>query len=127
MLSYATKTRDIQITVRPVYLDGKTNILEGSFSFAYAVFIENQGDDEIQLIRRRWTIRESDGTLHDTEGDTELRAQPVLAPGEEHVYDGSCTLSSFVGSVEGNYLVQRSDGERYRVDIPSFPLQAAAN
>lgn len=127
MISYATKTRDIQITVRPIYLDGPTNILEGSFSFAYAVSIENQGDDDIQLLRRRWTIRESDGTLHDTEGDTELRAQPVLRPGDEHVYDGSCTLSCFAGSVEGNYLVQQSDGEQYRVDVPSFPLQAAAN
>jgi ApaG protein len=127
MLSYATTTHDIQITVRPVYLDGQSNILERAFSFAYAVFIENQGEDDIQLLRRRWTIRESDGTLHDAEGDVELRAQPVLSPGDEHIYDGACTISSFSGSVEGNYLVQRSDGEQYRVDIPTFPLQAAAN
>jgi len=127
MLTYASKTRNIQITVRPIYLDGKTDIVEGHFSFAYAVAIENQGDDDIQLLRRRWTIRESNGTLHDTEGDVELRAQPVLSPGDEHIYDGSCTLGSFVGTVEGNYLVQGANGEQYRVSVPSFPLQAASN
>ncbi len=127
MLTYATKTRDIQITVRPIYLDGQTNIVEGHFSFAYAVSIENQGNDDIQLLRRRWTIRESDGTLHDTEGDVELRAQPVLEPGDEHIYDGSCTLGSFEGSVQGNYLVQGANGEQYRVNVPNFTLQAAAN
>jgi ApaG protein len=127
MLSYAAQTRDIHITVRPIYLDGQTNIVEQQFTFAYAVSIENQGDDDVQLLRRRWTIRESNGTLHDAEGDAELRAQPVIEPGDEHVYDGSCVLGSFGGTVEGNFLVQAADGERYRVEIPSFPLQAAAN
>jgi ApaG protein len=127
MLSYASTTRDIQITVRPIYLDGASSLLDKEFTFAYAVFIENVGDDEIQLLRRRVTIRESDGTVHDTEGDVELRSQPTLSPGEEHIYDGTCTLGSFDGSVEGTYLVQRSNGERYRVNVPRFPLHAAAN
>ena len=127
MLTYATTTRDITVRVQPIYLDAASNLVRKEFAFGYAVCIENRSTDEVQLLRRRWTIRESNGSLQDMEGDAKLRAQPILAPGDTHVYDGSCTLSSFNGSVEGNFLVQRPNGERFRVDIPSFPLHAAAN
>ncbi len=127
MLTYATTTRDITVRVQPIYLDAASNLVLKEFAFGYAVCIENRSTDEVQLLRRRWTIRESNGSLQDMEGDAKLRAQPILAPGDTHVYDGSCTLSSFNGSVEGNFLVQRPTGERFRVDIPSFPLHAAAN
>lgn len=127
MISYAATTRDITVTVRPIYLDARSNFLEGRFSFGYAVQIENESTEEVQLLRRRWIIRESNGSLQDLEGEVELENHPILEPGEHHVYDGACTIASFDGNVEGNYLVQRPNGERFRVSIPSFPLHAAAN
>jgi ApaG protein len=127
MLTYAATTRDIQIAVRAIYLDEPSDLLDHHFRFGYVVQVMNAGDDEVQLLRRRWTIRESNGRLQDEEGDVDLRARPVLAPGETHAFDGSCTLSSFDGVVEGNYLVQRSNGERFRAALPSFHLHAAAN
>ena len=51
----------------------------------------------------------------------------MIPPGGEHVHDGACTIASFNGMVEGNYLVQRSDGEQFRVPVPPFHLHAAAN
>ena len=127
MITYATTTRDIAVTVRPIYLDEPTDFLKRQFAFGYAVSIENTGSEEVQLLRRRWVIREADGSRQDLEGDAQLPGHPVIAPGEAHVHDGSCTISSFDGTVEGNYLVQRADGEQFRVPVPSFHLHAAAN
>jgi ApaG protein len=127
MVTYASTTRDITVTIRPIYLDEPSDVLNQQFTFGYAVCIENTGSDEVQLLRRRWIIRESDGSRQDLEGDATLPGHPVVGPGEAHVHDGSCTITSFDGKVEGNYLVQRSDGERFRVPVPSFHLHAAAN
>jgi len=127
MISYASTTRDIIITVRPIYLDGPSDVLRRRFKFGYAVSIENDGQEGIQLLRRRWIIQEVDGSRQDLEGDTDLSDHPVVEPGGMHVHDGSCTLTSFEGTVEGNYLVQRADGEQFRVPVPSFQLHAAAN
>lgn len=127
MISYATTTRGITVTVRPIYLDEPSDLMRCEFAFGYAISIENSGADEIQLLRRRWIIQEADGRRQDLEGEGGLRSHPVIGPGETHVHDGLCTIESFNGTVEGNYLVQRADGEQFRVSVPSFPLHAAAN
>lgn len=127
MIAYAATTRDITVTVRPMYLDEPSSFFSRRFAFSYGVTIQNHGEEEVQLLRRRWTIRESDGSFRNQEGDTELRAQPVLSPGEAHAFDRGCTLRSFGGRVEGTYLVRTQEGEQFRVAVPAFPLHAAAN
>ena len=127
MITYATTTRDISVTVRPIYLDEPSDLLKREFAFEYAVSIANSGSEAVQLLRRRWIIREGDGSRQDLEGDANLQGHPVISPGEAHVHDGSCTITSFDGVVEGNYLVQRDDGEQFRIPVPSFHLHAAAN
>jgi ApaG protein len=127
MIIYAATTRNITVTVRPMYLDASSDLVSRRFAFSYGVTVQNHGDEEVQLLRRRWVIRESNGSFRDQEGDTELRAQPVLAPGDTHAFDGGCTLRSFGGQVEGTYLVRTGAGERFRVEVPAFPLHAAAN
>ncbi len=127
MISYVSTTRGITVTVRPIYLDEPSDRLEREFAFGYAIHIENASAEKVQLLRRRWIIQESDGRRQDLTGDGTLCPHPVIAPGETHVHDGSCTIESFNGTVEGNYLVQRADGEQFRVSVPPFPLHAAAN
>lgn len=127
MIRYARTTRGIRVTVRPIYLDEPSDLLEREFAFGYAVHITNTGPDKVQLLRRRWIIEEANGSRQDLSGDGPLRPHPVIAPGETHVHDGACTIASFNGTVQGNYLVQRADGEQFNVSMPSFPLQAAAN
>jgi len=127
MISYVSTTRGITVTVRPIYLDEPSDLLEREFAFGYAIHIENDSPDQVQLLQRRWIIEEADGTRQDLTGDGNLRPHPVIAPGETHVHDGSCTIESFNGTVEGNYLVQRADGAQFRVSVPPFPLHAAAN
>lgn len=127
MIAYASTTRDITITVRPMYLDEPSNFLSRRFAFRYGVVIENHGDREVQLLRRQWIIREDDDRFRSQKDDTELRRQPVLAPGEQHAFDAGCTLRSFDGMVEGMYVAQTPNGEQFQLDVPAFPLHAAAN
>ncbi|MFO8099289.1 MAG: ApaG domain [Salinibacter sp.] len=127
MVSYATTTRDITVTVRPIYLDEPSDVVNRQFKFGYAVSIENEGRKDVQLLRRRWVIEETNGSRQDLEGDSELPGHPVVPAGDVHVHDGLCTLTSFNGTVTGSYLVQRTDGEQFRVSVPSFHLHAAAN
>jgi ApaG protein len=127
MLTYADTTRDITVTVRPIYLDEPTDFFEREFAFGYAISVENQGSTRVRLVRQRWTVRNTDGAAKNDGTDVALRTQPVLNPGEQQVYGGSWTLPSFGGSVEGNFLVRSPDGEEFQVSIPSVPLRAAAN
>lgn len=127
MIAYASTTRDITVTVRPIYLDEQSDFIEKRFAFGYSVVIQNESDDEIQLLRRHWTIRESNGQSKDVEGKGVVGEQPVIAPGATHHYNSSCVLTSFGATMEGTYLMQRENGERFRATIPQFPLHAAAN
>lgn len=127
MIAYAATTDDITVTVRPGYLDGQSDLFSRRFVFGYFVQIENQSGEEVQLIRRHWIIRETNGRMEEVEGEGVVGIQPVIGPGERHEYTSFCVLYSFEGSMEGSYLMQRASGERLRVMIPRFSLRAAAN
>ena len=127
MVSYDATTDTVRVTVRPAYLDGKSDAIERRFAFAYFVRIENHGDGEVQLLRRSWTITDADGHVQEVEGEGVVGRQPVIGPGEAHEYHSFCVLRTFTGSMEGTYLMQRPDGSRFRAQIPRFHLTAATN
>jgi len=124
---FVATTEDITVTVRPVYLDGQSDIILKKFVFAYFIRIENKSMDKVQLLRRHWYIRHSSGKVEEVDGEGVIGKQPVLAPGEAHEYNSFCVLETFEGSMEGTYLMQRSHGETFNVTIPRFILRAAAN
>jgi ApaG protein len=127
MVPYVATTDDITVTVRPVYLDSQSDLMNRRFVFGYFIRIANDGREEVQLLRRHWIIRDSDGRIQEVEGEGVVGEQPVIAPGEDHVYNSFCVLETFEGSMEGTYLMERSNGERFRIAIPRFDLRAAAN
>ncbi len=127
MVTYNATTSDITVTVRPVYLDEQSDFFNHRFAFGYFIRIENHGSSEVQLLRRHWYIREQTGRVQEIEGEGVIGQQPVILPGQAHEYNSFCILESFEGTMEGNYLMQRPNGERFRVQIPLFNLRAAAN
>lgn len=127
MIPYLAITDDIAVTVRPVYLDGQSDVLARRFVFGYFVRIENRGTDDVQLLRRHWTISDANGRVQEVEGEGVVGATPIIAPGESHEYNSFCTIESFEGTMEGTYLMERAHGMRFRVAIPRFDLRAAAN
>ena len=127
MILYNATTEGITITVRPVYLDHESDMLARRFVFAYFISIANNTDEEVQLLRRRWSIRENTGRLQEVEGEGVIGEQPVIQPGKAHEYNSFCVLASFEGKMEGDYLMQRPNGDRFRVVIPQFLLKAGVN
>jgi ApaG protein len=127
MVSYAEITRFIKVTVRPFYLDEQSNMLDKRFVFGYHVRIENQGSEEVQLLRRKWEVRDNSGRVREVEGEGVIGRQPVIPAGDTHSYSSYSVLESFEGTMEGSYLMQLPNGERFQVEIPLFFLVAAAN
>ena len=127
MVPYVATTEDITVTVRPVYLDSQSDMINRRFVFGYFIRILNNGTDEVQLLRRHWLIRDSEGRVQEVEGEGVVGEQPIIPPGGDHKYNSFCVLETFEGSMEGTYLMQRPNGERFRIVIPRFDLRAAAN
>lgn len=127
MVAFTAITESIRVTVRPVYLDGQSDVVNGRFVFGYYVSIENKGLDTIQLLRRHWFIYDESGKVQEVEGGGVVGKQPTIEPGSTHEYNSYCVIETFSGSMEGYYLMERTGGERFQVTIPRFNLSAAAN
>lgn len=127
MLNYTAVTKQISVTVAPVYLDAESNYFLDRFAFAYFVTIQNNRRDRIQLLRRYWNIREQDKTPRQVEGEGVVGQQPLINPGESYHYNSFCILNSLEGTMEGTYTMQKKNGEEFLVKIPRFDLKVRAN
>ncbi len=127
MNKFVATTEDITVTVRPVYLDGQSDMIAKRFVCAYFIRIENNGRETVQLLRRHWYINHAGGRVEEVDGEGVVGKQPVLSPGEAHEYNSYCVLETFEGSMEGTYTMKRRNGELFNVTIPRFVLRAAAN
>ncbi|MCZ6757939.1 MAG: Co2+/Mg2+ efflux protein ApaG [Bacteroidetes bacterium] len=127
MVPYTSVTENIRVTVRPVYLDGRSDLMMKRFVFGYFVRIENRGMEDVQLLKRHWYIHDANDRVQEVEGDGVIGIQPVISPGEKHEYNSFCVLETFTGFMEGYYMMETENGDRFHVAIPRFNLSAASN
>jgi len=127
LVAYTAETEDLRVTVQPAWVPAQTDALAGTFVFAYRIRLENGSTGDVQVLRRSWRIVHADGHVETVEGEGVVGEQPVLPPGGSYVYTSFVVLSTFTGTMEGFYTMQRESGERFRVAIPRFPLAAMAN
>ena len=127
MSTFTETTQDITITVHPMYLDGQSNVMMHKFVFAYFVRIENNGSENVTLMRRHWYIHDGIDQVKEVEGAGVVGKQPIIRPGQAHDYNSFCILETFEGYMEGTYLMRRPNGEEFEARIPRFALRAAAN
>ncbi|MGD8415344.1 MAG: ApaG domain, partial [Candidatus Latescibacterota bacterium] len=69
MITYSAITDHIVVRVSPLYIDGESNAIDRRFVFGYFVRIENVGAGSVQLMRRRWIIRDSNGKVERVSGE----------------------------------------------------------
>lgn len=124
MASYEDLTEGILVRVTPGFSLAQSDPGEGRFVFSYRVRLENQGTESGQLLYRFWHIHDANGEDTEVDGEGVVGEQPDLAPGETHSYRSFCVLGSPSGYMKGHYTFQRSDGRRFRVNIPRFELEA---
>ena len=121
---YEKMTRDIQVSVRPFYLEDQSAPDEDHFVWAYKVNIANKGDETVQLLARHWRITDKHGRLQEVNGPGVVGEQPVLKPGDTFEYTSGCPLGTPSGIMVGTYDMTTSDGERFSIDIPAFSLDS---
>lgn len=127
LVSFTAETEGLRVTVQPAWVPAQTDALAGTFVFSYRIRLDNRTGEEVQLLRRSWHIVHGDGRAEAVEGEGVVGEQPVIPPGGSYVYTSFVVLSTFIGTMEGFYTMQRPLGERFRVAIPRFPLAAMAN
>jgi ApaG protein len=87
------------------------------------VFIENHSENTVQLKRRHWHIKDAGYSPREVEGEGVVGQQPILEPGESHIYVSGCNLKSGIGKMYGSYIMERIiDGREVEIKIPEFNM-----
>jgi len=95
------------------------------FAFGYKITIENQSKDSVQLNSRFWNIKDALNNAEIVEGDGVIGQQPIILPGESHIYNSGCVLTSPFGAMNGHYnMLNLNTSEAFKVIIPTFKLHA---
>ena len=115
-------TRGIRVHVKSAYVPEQSAPGSRRYFFAYTVRISNEGEETAQLLSRRWTITDGEGTTQVVDGPGVVGEQPVLGPGSSFEYTSFCPLTTPVGSMHGIYRMVTSDGGQFDATIAPFTL-----
>jgi len=121
---YSKKTKKINITVNPYFLDDQSEPEDEHFVWAYKVTIDNQSNEKVQLKNRYWKIIDSNGSEHEVRGEGVVGEQPILNPGEKFEYTSGTPLSTPSGFMEGYYEMETTEGKTFDAIIPQFSLDS---
>lgn len=110
------------VSVSPTYLADQSQPEQNRYAFAYRVTIENKGQLTAQLLSRHWIITDGDGQVQEVRGAGVVGEQPVIAPGQRHVYTSGTLMTSRVGTMQGSYQMLAEDGHRFEAAIAPFRL-----
>lgn len=119
---YEAVTRGVVVRVSPSYLPGQSEPEKSRWVWAYTIEIENQAQQTLKLVSRRWLITDGQGRTQEVKGLGVVGEQPVLKPGESFRYTSGCPLSTPTGMMTGSYLMAPEQGESFEAEIPAFSL-----
>lgn len=124
LFPYVEEARGVIVRVSVNYLPEQSQPQDGRWFWAYHIRIENHGDMAVQLLTRRWEIRDARNVLHLVEGEGVVGEQPVVNLGGSYDYVSGCPLTTSTGSMVGTYQMIGEDGSRFDIAIPKFDLRA---
>jgi ApaG protein len=118
-------TEGIKVSVKVKY-EGYISAHE-KHAFSYHISIHNTSDFTVQLLRRHWFIKDSSCENREVEGEGVVGEKPILEPNQTYSYSSWCPLDSEIGTMAGNFLMQRTlDKELFKVEVPLFKMLATA-
>lgn len=128
-MTFSKVTRDIKVTVEPMYLELQSQPEEQKYVWAYHIRIENRGADTVQLQTRNWQITDAFGREQSVQGVGVVGQQPVLEPGDHFEYTSGAPLQTPSGIMTGSYMMQiKNDnihnGDMFEVPVPAFSLDS---
>lgn len=118
LFSHALTTGPVTVRVSVSYLPEQSEPQRGRWFWAYHVRIENDGDQPVQLLTRRWIITDGRGARHSVEGEGVVGEQPVIQPGTAYDYVSGCPLATTSGAMQGSYRMVGADGVTFDAAIP---------
>lgn len=124
---YNSITRDISVSVLPVYVEERSNPDTNQYFWAYRVVVENKSAETVQLVSRHWHITDGDGLVEEVNGAGVVGEQPILKPGDTFEYTSGCPLPTSSGIMKGHYQMKHQDGSLFDVAIPAFSLDLPNN
>ena len=97
---------------------------KNKFVFRYKVHITNNNEVAVQLLRRKWFIFDSSGSIREIEGEGVIGKQPIIEPGNSYFYESWAPIETPIGEMWGNYIFQAQPVGMFEVKIPNFRLEA---
>ena len=122
--SSTATTEGIRVTVKPRYVDERSQPAEKNYFFAYEVTIANVGAAPAKLLSRHWIITDGYGEEHHVRGPGVVGQQPRLEPGAEHRYESYCPLETPEGAMRGTFEMVRDDGATFDAEVATFAFSA---
>jgi ApaG protein len=120
-------TNGIKISVKTNFEGTRYQNYRLNYLFSYEVVIENQSNDSVQLISRKWNIFDSLNNKEIVKGQGVIGKKPIIAPKGKHLYNSFCYLNSPIGSMSGFYnMINFTTTEKFKVYIPNFQLMIPA-
>lgn len=117
---------DICIKVQTQYLEDHFPQADDKFAFAYRVNIINNGEEDVQLLRRYWLITDGNGEKSEVAGDGVIGEQPTIESGRSFEYTSGAILDTPVGTMEGYYEFIDGTGNTFRAPIAVFTLAVSS-
>ena len=121
---FSKTTKNINISVKPYYLEEQSEPDEHHYVWAYQITINNLGEKTVQLKKRFWEITDSNGSKKEVTGAGVVGEQPILNPGEKFEYTSGTPLSTPSGFMEGHYEMETKNGIKFEASIPLFSLDS---
>ncbi len=116
-------TKGIKISVQTKYEGRHLQKEVLLYAFSYFITIENQSNDIVQLLSRKWEIYDSLNQNEIVIGDGVVGQVPVLEPDEKYTYQSNCLLVSSIGAMKGYFnMVNYTDKSTFKVFVPTFQL-----
>lgn len=112
----------IDVSVVSRFLPEQSEPDQDRFAFVYTVTIQNNGEQAAQLLARHWLITDGDGKVQEVRGPGVIGQQPLIEPGQSHIYSSGTVISTRVGSMQGSYQMIARNGQRFEAAIAPFRL-----
>ncbi|WP_100752540.1 Co2+/Mg2+ efflux protein ApaG [Vibrio salilacus] len=117
-----TTTPCIKVQVHSKYIPEQSYPDAKRYVFAYLITIKNLSQQTVQLLGRRWLITDADGKQMTIEGEGVVGQQPHIDVGDEYTYNSGTVIETPVGVMQGQYILQDSEGNEFIAEIDPFRL-----
>ena len=96
---------------------------ERPYGFVYFLSIENQSAHTVQLLARKWIVKEQSGEITVVEGEGIVGEKPVIEPGDSFSYNSCHVVGSDAIAYGAFFGVTLETEMKILVRIPEFELR----